>query len=726
MNRVSLSPEYFPDPEKGKPIAIGDIYVGKPDTDPEVVINQKQVSVQEEDGSIVAVSQPVSTGAGGVPLYGGSPVTLLVEGDYSVKVLDSNGSQVYYVPSIAYATPMDVEKLSGYDDLADAVSQLGATVTELWLDKSDSSNTTVPSTLAVRPVNGFIQSGTVAWNGPITGDPGFQWLSGSGHTGFKTVKPEWWGATGDGATDDSAAILAASQFDGLSLSSGYSVGQNLTISAGSTDFEPGARLIPASGITVTITGEYTSSQQVVFDYSQGGEFDLSLTQRQFSISHFSGASFNDKWDNLRGGGTLVSGKKYSLHVPIPLPDEEGSIDKDGADTNWHWSIDGTVFFGDPENYANWYVDGEFLVTANTANVFFFGESGVKTENIHFYGKVRVEPATGISITRAMTLAGVVRFHCDYLSVGGSLGDIGSAVKMDGVTVSVAEVTFGRIFGSHFSGILVDINAFNGPVVNVRIDYVFSQLATEVTAQTIRVAGNCRDIWIGDSSYLGAGGSVLNIMVTIEAQDLSATSTSSRPRDFIRFDSIAALGYALTAVQTIDRSSGAMLKPRGVTFGVVQVGGSGNKNFVLNYCDYFTIERNPAGGILEINSGAENTHVVYLDDNTNLTDSGSGTIVLSRGTGVGSFVTYSNGDTTPTVAIGDKFIITLASTITDFDQGYVGQVITIFAEAAIIITDGTNIFLSGSANWSMTNTDTLTLVQKPNGKWYETGRGDNGV
>lgn len=103
MNRVILSPEYFPSPTKGVPISLGSIYVGEPDTDPTVVINQKQISVQEENGTITPVSQPILTGAGGIPMYNGSPVTILVDGDYSLRVNDSLGTQVYYVPSQAEA-----------------------------------------------------------------------------------------------------------------------------------------------------------------------------------------------------------------------------------------------------------------------------------------------------------------------------------------------------------------------------------------------------------------------------------------------------------------------------------------------------------------------------------------------------------------------------------------------------------------------------------------------
>ena len=51
------------------------------------------------------------------------------------------------------------------------------------------------------------------------------------------------------------------------------------------------------------------------------------------------------------------------------------------------------------------------------------------------------------------------------------------------------------------------------------------------------------------------------------------------------------------------------------------------------------------------------------------------------------------DATPSVDMGEYFVTGGTTTITDFDDGYVGQVITIIAEHAITITDGTNIFLN---------------------------------
>ena len=104
MSAVELGIEYFPDPTQGRPVFLGSIFVGQPNTDPEILTNQKQVTLRQESGIEVQVAQPVLTSAGGVPVYNGSPVQILVDGDYSLKVLNKAGAQVYNIPSNANFT----------------------------------------------------------------------------------------------------------------------------------------------------------------------------------------------------------------------------------------------------------------------------------------------------------------------------------------------------------------------------------------------------------------------------------------------------------------------------------------------------------------------------------------------------------------------------------------------------------------------------------------------
>lgn len=99
-NEVKLPYTYYPDPTRGRPVFDGKIYIGTPDTDPQIPGNQILVKAVQENGSSVPISQPIRTGAGGVPMLNGSPVQLTADGEYSIKVLDKYDAQVYYAPSV--------------------------------------------------------------------------------------------------------------------------------------------------------------------------------------------------------------------------------------------------------------------------------------------------------------------------------------------------------------------------------------------------------------------------------------------------------------------------------------------------------------------------------------------------------------------------------------------------------------------------------------------------
>jgi len=108
---IGLGSEYFNDPNVGRPVFNGSVYIGKVDLDPKniadritvTVIEEDGVTVIEEDGTRVAISpaaQPLLTGAGGTIIYNGKPVSVVTDLDYSIRVDDSQGSQVYYFPFV--------------------------------------------------------------------------------------------------------------------------------------------------------------------------------------------------------------------------------------------------------------------------------------------------------------------------------------------------------------------------------------------------------------------------------------------------------------------------------------------------------------------------------------------------------------------------------------------------------------------------------------------------
>ncbi len=95
-------------------------------------------------------------------------------------------------------------------------------------------------------------------------------------------------------------------------------------------------------------------------------------------------------------------------------------------------------------------------------------------------------------------------------------------------------------------------------------------------------------------------------------------------------------------------------------------------------------------------------------------------VIHTGGQINTIASLAN-DATPSILGGRVWLTGGTTTITDFDDGVTGQEIVIMAEHSIIITDGTNIHLDGSASFDMDLGDTLTLMQKVDTYWYEIGR-----
>lgn len=87
---VQLPFEYFPDPDRGRPVFNGYVYVGEIDKDPENF--PQDVFELQEDGTEVPLSNPFRTSAGGVPVNDqGDVIVVVTSDDYSVRVRRSDG-----------------------------------------------------------------------------------------------------------------------------------------------------------------------------------------------------------------------------------------------------------------------------------------------------------------------------------------------------------------------------------------------------------------------------------------------------------------------------------------------------------------------------------------------------------------------------------------------------------------------------------------------------------
>lgn len=246
-SQVQLGPQYFPESASGIPVGAGKIYIGKSNTDPTVVGNQITVKALKEDGSLVAMSQPISLSAGGIPLYDGSPVTLYVSGNYSLTVLDINDAQVYYVP---YFFIIDGDPFvpgnfyyPDYTEADQGVTGDSATI-KAYVDNIGTTNkatiylrhnsggeftdylfeTTevIPDNITLEREDGArlqdnASNASLTINGPFKSNltQAFDWGNGSGTLTFGVesvdeVYPEWWANNATpGVTDMTAAITEA-------------------------------------------------------------------------------------------------------------------------------------------------------------------------------------------------------------------------------------------------------------------------------------------------------------------------------------------------------------------------------------------------------------------------------------------------------------------------------------------------------------------------------------
>lgn len=82
--------------DRFEPIANGSIWMGIVDKDPEDPANQIPVYAEQEDGTLVQVSQPIKISAAGYPVFQGKESKFITKSAASMKVKDAAGVQQWY------------------------------------------------------------------------------------------------------------------------------------------------------------------------------------------------------------------------------------------------------------------------------------------------------------------------------------------------------------------------------------------------------------------------------------------------------------------------------------------------------------------------------------------------------------------------------------------------------------------------------------------------------
>ncbi|MEH3454095.1 phage tailspike protein [Phytobacter diazotrophicus] len=107
---VGMPSQLFTMARSFKANANGQVYIGQIDTDPVNPANQIPVYLENEDGSHVQVSQPISINSGGFPVYNGQLAKFVTVQGYSMAVYDAYGAQQFYFPNVLKYNPDQLEQ----------------------------------------------------------------------------------------------------------------------------------------------------------------------------------------------------------------------------------------------------------------------------------------------------------------------------------------------------------------------------------------------------------------------------------------------------------------------------------------------------------------------------------------------------------------------------------------------------------------------------------------
>lgn len=153
---VSMPSQLFTLARSFKAAANGKIYIGTVDTDPTIPSNQIPVYLENEDGSHVQVSQPLTINAGGYPVYNGQIAKFVTIQNHSMAVYAGVAQQFYFPNILKYAPDQLRAELSsssgasliGYGDtnvaaaLDDRVKKSGDTMQRLNITGDSTASAT--------------------------------------------------------------------------------------------------------------------------------------------------------------------------------------------------------------------------------------------------------------------------------------------------------------------------------------------------------------------------------------------------------------------------------------------------------------------------------------------------------------------------------------------------------------------------------------------------------
>jgi hypothetical protein len=520
------------------------------------------------------------------------------------------------------------------------------------------------------------------------------------------------GATGDGSTDDTTAIQAAAT---------AAAGGTLLFPEPSVNYKIIATIILPSGITVVGYGR----PKIVQSVAGGGVFAVTVTS-------YSNVTISGLIMEGQGSATLVdsSAEKGAIWIDgnggtgtdIRITDCEVSQFYNGISvlyTNRVWI---------ERNHVHKFKLYGVLLSRST-------EFHVKDNTIHGSEETGAANSYGISAT-GDNAGGNTQQRCSI--IGNVIYDIKS---WDG------------IMSHDVSNLIIA----NNHITDVRTGIDVGAFTTANIVEKIIITGNyiqatTTDTWSG-AGALHFGITVLGKAGSPDAIVYDVSITNNVVNNFNNISGAATAGNNPAAIGLMYCGDGLIANNLISDLGNVDT----NYIAVSVYAPQHNISvtGNSANGTygtylvrVQHADGADSCAGLMIANNQNTSTSMTNMVLLHTGTYTGvavtnngtvtedksvvlssATVTYVYGgvtalanNSTPPIYGGATFFTTGGTTtITDFDNGVLGQTITVLSEHAVTITDGTHIILHGSANFTMAAGDSLTLVLKADNKWYETAR-----
>lgn len=190
MSRLINPDEQFFDNDTGAPLALGTLYFGEPNQDPET--NPKAVYSDAALTTAISATQPLT--ADGKPQQ-----FIYLKGDYSLTVRDSGGAVVFTADTVS-GSAADIALVTATISTMKGLNAVPGQVITL--------------TQTGRAGQFVVKSGTP----PSDPQEGVYVVLDNGNYAMRiydgissegSVNAQWFGATGDGSTDDTAALQAA-------------------------------------------------------------------------------------------------------------------------------------------------------------------------------------------------------------------------------------------------------------------------------------------------------------------------------------------------------------------------------------------------------------------------------------------------------------------------------------------------------------------------------------